>query len=117
MRIPSLDITYPKMAIVIGEDDTLCCFCLINSKRRTNLAKREFQVELLLENNSFLDYNSFVDCAEVHLIPKASVNETWKNGKIKILGNLNNNDIEEVLNKGRSERNIILTPKKKSFFQ
>jgi len=111
------DMPHGKYAVTIGENDTLLGFCLINTEKSPFPAKEKFQVEVLFKNNKFLDHDSFIDCAEIFYIDKDKIDELYKNGKVKIKGQLYSNDMEKVLHYGKCDENKVLTPKKKNFFQ
>lgn len=106
-----------KYAVAIGENENLLGFCLINSEKSPFFAREKFQANVLRKNNKFLERDSFVDCSEIFYINKDKIDELCKNEKVKIKGQLYSNDMEKVLYCGKCEENIILTPKKKAFFQ
>jgi hypothetical protein len=116
--IPEWNIPHKKYAVVIGEnEETLICLCLINSKPSPILAKKKFQIKLLCVNYNFLTHDSFIDCGQVFKITKAKINDAFDGRKVIVCGKLNKIDMESVLNAGKSEKNIILSPKIKKFFQ
>ena len=110
------DMPHEKYAVLVGENEKLYGFCLINTESSEIPAKVKFQVKILIENNKFLDHDSFVDCASLFYIDKTKVDGFYKNGKLRFLGPLYKDDLEQVLTYGKSETNVILTKKQKLFF-
>jgi hypothetical protein len=68
----------------------------------------------LKKEYAFLDHDSYIDCSEVIKIQKDAMDDEHDKGKIEVLGYLNKNDMEKVINAGNT--NIALSKRDKSFF-
>jgi mRNA-degrading endonuclease toxin of MazEF toxin-antitoxin module len=113
-NIPEWNMPHEKFAVVINENpDELVCACIINSEPSDITSKQEFQIKLSVNDYSFFKWDSYVDCSDIFRIARSRLEK----GHLAVpKGTLNENDLNNVLNAGKSDRNIVMTPKKKLFF-
>lgn len=96
---PMEGVNHKKFYIIAGiSTDKLCiCSVIINSEINQFIKKRpwllECQVKITSQNNSFLDYDSFVNCAQ----PMLGVASKLKEKDFKFVDVLHPDDLDNII--------------------
>lgn len=118
IRISNFNISYPKYWIIVGFsfDKKTIAGVIINTDINKNIfwneELRKLNLLISQKNNSFLDYDSYVDCSKLH---KSSFDEVYNaivdNPKI-VVGNVDNIFFEKIHQTIKEARTISLKDKR-----
>lgn len=114
------DIDHPKFFVVIGvSDKEVAGFFYINSNINTAVNRKREQLDmqypLLVVDYPFLDHNSYICATNVLTISRAQLTQSMIQKRTKVVDNLRNEHLEELLNKLRRSR--LFSPiVKRTFF-
>ena len=114
-------IDHCKFFIIIGENkDNYAGYFFINSNINRNISKKpeyfNMQAPIKKSNYSFLNYNSYIDCHAISLIPKDKLSQQIKNERTTFIGFLLEDDIELLLENLRNS-DLYSENEKNSFFR
>ena len=87
IKVDNFNISYDKYIVLIGFDKEHldCGAVIINSEINENLFTtndlKSLHVEIDVQNHSFLEYNSFINCSEIKAYPKQQLINLLKAAK------------------------------------
>jgi len=113
------NIDHPKWNIIldITDDMLLVASVFINSEINFNHINTDelkgLQYEINKENFNFLDHDSFVDCSKIFVKSYSEFKNVLINNANKKKGDLQENDIENIIELVKKSKNIERKHKKK----
>jgi hypothetical protein len=102
-----------KILIIVGKNDTdLLAAVIVNSninfKAIRNQVVIDMQYPIQRINNSFLNYDSFVDCTDYFSYSLQAIREKFKSKSCYFMGQIATNDLQEILS--LLSKSSIITP-------
>jgi len=119
IKIDNFNINYDKYIVLIGfdKDNIDCGAVVINSEINENLFPTNYlkslHVEIDVQNHSFLEYNSFINCSEIKTYQKQQLIDFLKTNPERLVGNIGIDVLKKVHLTLMSARTITNFEKKK----
>ncbi len=102
IKVDNFNISYDKYIVLIGFDKEHldCGTVIINSEINENLFPtndlKSLHVEIDVQNHSFLEYNSFINCSEIKAYPKQQLINLLKTNPERLVGNISVDVLKKV---------------------
>lgn len=103
IKVDEVNVDYPKYIIVIGTNDSedKLGYVIINSKTNTNVFRTKYlqglNIEIHCSDHPFLEWDSTVDCTDIKEFILSDVVTFITNNPDKLVGNLTDLKLIEVL--------------------